>query len=107
MRPPRRTSTANHRTTAGSVRIREGEHHACKDAYIHARLGAIDSALESSDPAPTAIAATTWDNWYAQAAYRLAGISDDPVIGNFEPAVRYSQLLVEGFSGFKDNEESR
>ncbi|MDE2462437.1 MAG: hypothetical protein KGO02_01795 [Alphaproteobacteria bacterium] len=75
--------------------------------YIHSHLGAINSALDPSDPAPTAIPATTWNNWYVQAAYRLAGVSDNPVIANFEPAIRYSQLHVDGFNGFKGNEESR
>lgn len=75
--------------------------------YIHSRLDAITSALDPEDPAPTDIPKTTWDNWYVQVAYRLAGISDNPIVAKFEPVVRYSQLRVNGFSGFKENEEKR
>jgi len=75
--------------------------------YIHSRLDSIMSALDPSDPAPTAIPATTWNNWYVQAAYRLAGLTSDPIIGNFEPVVRYSQLNVNGFYGFKEGVEDR
>lgn len=75
--------------------------------YIHSHLDTITSALDPADAMPTDIPATTWNNWYVQAAYRLSGISDNPIIGNFEPVVRYSQLKVNGFDAFKENEEKR
>ncbi|MAC58389.1 MAG: hypothetical protein CMH85_08945 [Novosphingobium sp.] len=75
--------------------------------YIHSRLDAIASALTPDDLLPTDIPRTTWNNWYVQAAYRLAGIFDNPIVAKIEPVVRYSQLRVNGFSDFQENEEKR
>lgn len=40
-------------------------------------------------------------------AYRLAGISSNKVIANFEPAIRYSRISVSGYSEFEDVQEQR
>lgn len=75
--------------------------------YIHSRLDDITSALDPSDPMPTMIPRTTWNNWYVQAAYRLMGITEDPVISKFEPVVRWGKFHVNGFEDFAENEENR
>jgi Phosphate-selective porin O and P len=75
--------------------------------FLHSHLGAIMSALDPSDAAPAAIPATRWDNWYVQAAYRLAGLSDDPIVAKFEPVVRYSQFHVSGLDDFAEGAENR
>ncbi|PCI51459.1 MAG: hypothetical protein COB49_01695 [Alphaproteobacteria bacterium] len=36
----------------------------------------------------------SWETWYAQVAYRLSGISDNPVIGKIEPVLRYGEFKV-------------
>jgi len=32
-----------------------------------------------------------WEAWYAQAAYRLSDVTDNPIMSKFEPVVRYSE----------------
>lgn len=34
--------------------------------------------------------------WYAQMAYRLSGLTQHPILGNFEPVVRYGEYKVRG-----------
>jgi hypothetical protein len=60
-----------------------------------------------SDSTTTLIPSSTWRAWYLQAAYRLAGISSNPILKNVEPVIRYSQFHVTGLSNFKTNEEDR
>lgn len=36
----------------------------------------------------------SWQTWYAQVAYRLSGISDNPIIGKIEPVIRYGEFKV-------------
>ena len=36
----------------------------------------------------------TWKTWYAQVAYRLSGLSDNPIVGKFEPVLRYGEFEV-------------
>lgn len=48
---------------------------------------------------------TDWEAWYAQLAYRLNELTDDPIVGNFEPVVRYGQFDIEGFGNFVTNGE--
>ncbi len=74
--------------------------------YIRSHLDSLSTALDPTS-APVQIPDTTWHSWYAQAAYRLAGLTDDGVLRNFEPVVRYSQFDVSGLSDFAANEEDR
>ena len=74
--------------------------------FIHAHLGSLNSAL-ADDQATQVIPASTWRAWYLQAAYRLAGISDNEIVGNFEPVVRYSQYHITGLDEFKELAENR
>jgi len=75
--------------------------------WIHSRLGAISSALDPTDPTPTNIPATTWNNWYVQAAYRMAGLTDNPILGKLEPVIQYGQYDVSGFAPFTSSSENR
>ncbi|MEO8520178.1 MAG: hypothetical protein ABI603_02380 [Acidobacteriota bacterium] len=75
--------------------------------YLRSHLGAIMSALDPADDTPMAIEATTWKNGYVQAAYRLARVSNNPIVQKLEPVVGYSQLRVDGFAGFAENAENR
>jgi len=74
--------------------------------YIRSHLDSLSTALDPAS-APVQIPASTWHSWYAQAAYRLAGVTDNAVLRNFEPVVRYSQFDVSGLSDFTGNEEDR
>lgn len=38
----------------------------------------------------------TMTAWYAQIAYQLSGLTQNPVLGNFEPVVRYGEYRVSG-----------
>lgn len=74
--------------------------------YVQSHLDELVTAADP-DSAPALIEPTTWRAWYAQASYRLAGLTNDPVIGNLEPVVRYSQLEVRGEGDFEGNNERR
>jgi outer membrane murein-binding lipoprotein Lpp len=74
--------------------------------FIRAHLDSLMTAPEPTDMTEM-IPASTWYAWYAQGAYRLAGITDNPILRNFEPVVRYSQFWVSGFDDFETNEEDR
>lgn len=74
--------------------------------YVRAHLDSLSTAVNSSS-APSMIPASTWQAWYGQAAYRLAGVTDNSIAKNLEPVVRYSQFHVSGLSNFKLNEENR
>lgn len=73
--------------------------------FIRAHLNGLTTAFDDGMPQP--ITGTTWRTWYVQGSYRLAGLTDNRILGNFEPVVRYSQLSVSGFDEFKANEEKR
>ena len=74
--------------------------------FIRAHLGKLTTALDATD-APAPISDATWYAWYAQAAYRLAGVTDHRILRNFEPVIRYSQFTVSGPDEFKEKEEKR
>jgi hypothetical protein len=74
--------------------------------FIRAHMDSLTTALDSSNP-PAPISATTWYAWYVQAAYRLAGLTDDPILRNFEPVVRFSQFSISGVNEFEENAENR
>lgn len=40
--------------------------------------------------------------WYGQLAYRLSGLTDHPILGNFEPVVRYGEYRVDGLEELAD-----
>ena len=75
--------------------------------WIKSHLDSIMSALDPSDESPTAIPATTWRNWYVQAAYRMAGVTDNSILEKVEPVIRYSQFHIKGFDGFGEGAEDR
>lgn len=74
--------------------------------FIRAHLGGLTTALDAGD-APALISDVTWYAWYTQAAYRLAGVTDNRILRNFEPVIRYSQFTVSGPDAFKEKEEKR
>lgn len=51
--------------------------------------------------------ATDWQAWYVQAAYRLSGITDNRILGRFEPAVRYGQYKIKGNHELAEDSEKR
>lgn len=69
---------------------------------IHSEL---DSAyLSNTDKVPR----TKWNLWYLQAAYRLSGVTDNAVLGNFEPVARYGRYRVSGGADeWHDNAQRR
>lgn len=50
---------------------------------------------------------TTWEAWYAQAAYRLFGLSDNPILGKIEPVIRYGEFRVKIIDAFQLASEKR
>ena len=80
---------------------------AVRGEYLISHLDKLSSALEATDAAPTAIPSTIWRAGYLQASYRLSGLTDNWLVGNFEPVLRFSKFTVTGFDGFKDLEEER
>ena len=74
--------------------------------YIRAHLNGLTTALDTAS-APAPISGVTWHAWFAQASYRLAGVTDDPIGRNFEPVVRYSEYRVSGPDEFKESAERR
>lgn len=48
-----------------------------------------------------------WKAWYTQAAYRLAGITDQKILRNFEPVVRYGKFLPRGNDELEEGREER
>ena len=57
----------------------------------------IDSKLTSAYISNTQqVPETRWNLWYAQAAYRLSGITDNVIVGNVEPVIRYGRFRIKG-----------
>ncbi len=48
-----------------------------------------------------------WRAWYAQAAYRLDGISDHRIIKNLEPVIRYGRLRQSGNHELEEANENQ
>jgi hypothetical protein len=43
--------------------------------------------------------------WYAQAAYRLTGITSHPILQNFEPVARYGEFKINGLEELEEEAE--
>lgn len=63
--------------------------------YIHAKLNPVLFDDQSGAP-PSMVPSATWKLWYLQGAYRLAGISSDPILGKLELVSRLSQSTISG-----------
>lgn len=48
-----------------------------------------------------------WKTWYTQVAYRLSGISDNPILAKIEPVIRYGQFRVSVEDELISNSENR
>ncbi len=76
--------------------------------FIDARLGEMTSGFEAADADATLINRSTWRAWYGQVAYRLSGLTDNRILGNFEPVLRYGSYTVSSnVTGWKTLEERR
>ena len=76
--------------------------------FISSKLGKMTSAFDSGDTSATSIPEMSWRAWYAQAAYRISGLTDHAILGNFEPVVRYGHFSVSGdVPDWKTLEEDR
>ena len=76
--------------------------------FISSKLGKMTSAFDSGDTSATSIPEMSWQAWYAQAAYRISGLTDHAILGNFEPVVRYGHFSVSGdVPDWKTLEEDR
>jgi len=58
-------------------------------------LGGDDDHDEAPEP-------LGWEAWYAQAAYRLSGVTDSAFIHRLEPMVRYGRFTAEGDHELED-----
>lgn len=45
--------------------------------------------------------------WYAQAGYRISGITQHPILRNFEPVVRYGEFTVDGLEALAEEVAER
>lgn len=45
--------------------------------------------------------------WYGQLAYRLSGLTRHPVLGNFEPVVRYGEYKINGLDELKEEAQEK
>jgi len=63
--------------------------------YLLGKRAAIFSAT-IDEPTVSMLPKLDLTAWYAQAAYRLSSITDNQILENFEPVVRYGQYKVEG-----------
>ncbi len=70
-------------------------------AAIRAQSGGDEEAVPTETEV-TFLPDLDMEAWYAQAAYRLAGITDRPVLKNFEPVVRYSEFHIKGLDELRD-----
>ena len=48
-----------------------------------------------------------WKTWYAQVAYRLSGITDNKIVGKFEPVLRYGEFEVTVDDNITSSSEKR
>ena len=63
-------------------------------------LGSYQGAADPGDAVTQLLPGSDWTAWYAQASYRLSGITDTPILKDLEPVIRYSEFDVDGnFSG--------
>ncbi len=67
--------------------------------YLSARLTSFLSQREPGDPTEL-IPRTDWTAWYVQVAYRMSGLTNRPVLRNFEPVLRYGKFRISGFRHF-------
>jgi len=74
--------------------------------YILSKLDSLSTALDAAN-AVAPIPGTTWHSWYAQAAYRLAGLTQMDYVRNLEPVFRYSRFTVTGIDEFQSMQEDR
>jgi len=58
-------------------------------------LGGDDDHDEAPEP-------LSWTAWYAQAAYRLSGVTDSAFVDKLEPMVRYGRFTAEGDHELED-----
>lgn len=48
-----------------------------------------------------------WRAWYAQAAFRLSGLTDNQILGKFEPVIRFGKYTIKDGHGDIESRESR
>ena len=72
--------------------------------YLNADLKGLGEADDDhGEPEPL-----SWEAWYAQAAYRLSGISNSSFIQKLEPVIRYGEFRIAGDHELEDeNNEKR
>ena len=71
--------------------------------YLSAELDRFLSQQETADTLTSVVPKTTWEAWYAQAAYRLSGWTDAPIVKNVELVGRYGDFDVKGFGEFVEH----
>ena len=62
-----------------------------------------DEGEEGPDPNPDA----KWRAWYAQAAFRLSGVTDNQILGKFEPVIRFGEYTIKDGHGVIESRERR
>lgn len=75
--------------------------------YLNSELDSFFGAPSHGAAMTALIPKTDWEAWYAQIAYRLAGLTDMPILRNLEPVFRYGELDADGFDEFEEDNEER
>ncbi|WP_168190351.1 porin [Luteithermobacter gelatinilyticus] len=75
--------------------------------YLNAKVDPRGESAVIEEDGHGALEKTTWESWYAQVAYRLSDVSDNPIIGKFEPVFRYGEFRVKIDDALLDNSEKR
>jgi hypothetical protein len=70
---------------------------------LWSRLGSFFSQHEGDEMETGFVPATNWEAWYTQLAYQLSGLTDTPILRNFEPVVRYGEVDATGFAHFVEH----
>ena len=74
--------------------------------YLNGTRGSISTAIPSTTtPGQTEVTALPdleLEAWYTQLAYRLSGVTNNQILGNFEPVLRYGQYSVSGLDTLRD-----
>lgn len=63
--------------------------------YLNGERDSIFSAHEEGGEIES-LPQLNMEAWYAQIAYRLSGLTDSPVLQNFEPVFRYGEFNIDG-----------
>ena len=75
--------------------------------YIHGTRASYQVPPAMDEEEPALVPKLKLTAWYVQLAYRLSGITQQRILQNFEPAVRYGQYRVDGLEELAEEAEEK